>query len=314
MRLFKSKTNKAIGRNPALGQKRPNTPVIRYYRPDAQENTRLPRLDIDKNTKAATSAANSTAKRVFKALLRRSGAVLVLIALLINTTLSSSVAVRVEDTASVIYHETKTYSTEISMLASESIWQRTKMTFRSDSLEKSIRERFPEVDTATVVVPLAGRRLQATLKLSEPLVRYQLPEPAKTGIIGSNGLLLFQADTATVSSRFADLPLLELTDIVVPLGQQALTTDEADLLHLLKQEFDGSDSYRPSVKSIEMSIKKRELIIRFNNTDVYAKMTPEYEAREQVGALVATFKQLDQERKLAADYIDVRVEGRVFIR
>jgi hypothetical protein len=68
------------------------------------------------------------------------------------------------------------------------------------------------------------------------------------------------------------------------------------------------------VQSLEFDVKKREIKVRFKNETYYAKVTPEEEGRLQVGALHKTIQELKEQRTPAAEYIDVRVQDRVFVR
>ena len=89
---------------------------------------------------------------------------------------------------------------------------------------------------------------------------------------------------------------------------------ETELIQTLRNEFDGSSSIRPQVNSILFDVEKREMQVRFNKASYFARVTPERDSREQVGALVATIAQLDEDNDTPNEYIDVRVEGRVFVK
>ena len=83
---------------------------------------------------------------------------------------------------------------------------------------------------------------------------------------------------------------------------------------LLISEFDGSTTYRHKVKSIEFDVQKREIRVRFEGVGYYAKLTPERESRVQVGALVSALRSTGEQGSLPTEYIDVRVDDRVFVK
>jgi hypothetical protein len=237
---------------------------------------------------------------------------LAIIGLLIVNVSLSGVSVRVKG-STYAYRTNDQYQAIVGeILASRPVF-RTKATLSSSSLEEEIKKQLPEVETATAIIPLAGRRLQVLLDVSSPLVRLQTGTN-KLAVVSASGVVTNEDSSEVINSTFAELPSLSMVGITPKVGAQLLTQDESALIKLLSQEFDGSDETRPNVQSLEFDVKKREIKVRFKNETYYAKVTPEEEGRLQVGALHKTIQELKEQRTPAAEYIDVRVQDRVFVR
>lgn len=184
----------------------------------------------------------------------------------------------------------------------------------SSSFETKIKTMFPEVESAVVVTPLAGRRLQVGLELEKPLARLNQALSNSQAVLSYSGTVVLEDDATLINEKFAQIPSISIPNITYSVGDQILTSSEAGLIRLLINEFDGSTPYRHKVKSIEFDVQKREIRVRFESVSYFAKLTPERESRVQVGALVSALKSMTEQSSLPTEYIDVRVDDRVFVK
>lgn len=245
--------------------------------------------------------------------LRWSGLMAIALVIIFNLVLSGvGVKVSPQQTKN-LYRDDKTYVTAAQDVFSSSLLHRTKLTLDSKSVEDSLKKRLPEVENATAVVPLVGLRLQVGLRIAEPLVRVQINSTTQ-GVIAENGVLVLSDDITKTTSKYSNLPLLDIEPAVgSSVGQSLLTSSEVELLTLLKTEFDGSSAKRPKLDTISYAVTKREITARFNAATYYLKCTTaERDAKTQVGSALATIAQLEEQGTPPTEYIDVRVSGRVF--
>ncbi len=244
------------------------------------------------------------------------GFVVVVLVLVANTLLTSARArVVVSGDSAIQLRSQEDYQKSVADAFSTSIFHRSKFLLRPAAFEQYVVDSLPEISHATAVVPLAGTKLQVNLVIPEVIAR--LKHDAAVGIVGSNGVLLAGAVSRDVERAYLELPTLVL-DPAIPVepGERFMTATDIQLVTLLQEEFDGSTTYRPLIKQISYSVVARAITVEFIGTGLQAKLTTERDAREQVGALVATWRQLRRsgsELKVA-EYIDVRVDGRVFVR
>jgi hypothetical protein len=307
MGLFRKKN----GRNPRQSvQNRSSAPVVRYYQKEATDKTA-------KRTERIQKQDNATAKaklaRFIDNLPQRLVFIIIVILLLVNTTMSST-GTRLSDEHNV-YQSSDVYSEGIANIFSDSWRNRTKLTFSSDDFEQKVLSLFPEVSNAVAVVPIAGRELAVTLYFTKPLLRLVDPQEKTIGIVGEQGTFITSDNQLLQNEELQQLPMLRLLESPeFAKGSQLLTSTETDLVRVLLDEFDGTSAARPKVSSILFDVQRREMQVRFEDREFFARLTPERDSREQIGSLVATIQQLSRDNNLPKEYIDVRVDGRVFVK
>jgi len=291
--------------------KKRSIPVTRYYKSSVKPSNSVKNNNAHKKSGEIISILNEFIRKLPQRIF-----LLAIVALLIiNTTVSSNVSVKIQDISNQnTYRPLSDYNDGINQLMNESVLYKSKFTLSSTTLESKIKELFPEVVDATVVVPLTGRKLQVGLRLGNPLIRLRL-KTDKQGIVGENGKLLILTGTNTILESFSTLPSLVVEpNVDFEQGSQVLTSAETSLVSLLLAEFDGSEPYRYAISSITFQVEKREMQVNFEGKSFFAKLTPERGVRGQVGALLATLKNLQEQGALPGSYIDVRVEDRVFVK
>ncbi len=283
---------------------------MRYYNADSVETPakRTKRIQTEKEStfsrRLARVRANLPQKLIFIA---------ILVLLFLNTTMSS-VATRLDDQNNA-YRTAEEYKQGIDDIFNSSFLNKSKLTFRSTSFERDVQAKYPEMSDVVAVVPLAGRELHVNVSFTAPLLRLVDAKGELIGIVGEQGNFIQLSGESSQLNMLMDVPTLQLLESpTFEQGSQLLTSVETELVTTMLSEFDGSGEYRPTVQSILFDVVRREMQVRFIDTGYYARITPERDAREQVGALVATLKQLTEDNDMPTRYIDVRVEGRVFVR
>lgn len=317
LKLRRKNTQPTGRRVSDIGTQESSAPIVRYYRPQQRTTSASNRHDSARSMSDVErpSSQSSALQKSLKGALRVFSQWLILgliLALLVVNITLSGTSIRVKG-SSYPYRTNEQYQAIINEVLDSRTAFQTKATLSSSSLEAEIRKRSPEVDTATAIIPLAGRRLQVILDVASPLVRLQTGS-SKLAVVSSAGIVTHEDASAAINSTFSQLPSLSMVGLTPKVGEQILTQDEAALLQLLTSEFDGSETFRPAVQSLEFDVQKREIKARFKDKQFYAKITPEEEGRLQVGALVKTLKSLTEQSALPSEYVDVRVEDRVFVR
>ncbi len=289
-----------------------SAPKIGYYR-----STRPTQKPVSTSARsAAASNKNSLgvrARAIGSIIGRNLFLIAIVLVILISTTLSSA-SVKVTNTSiEDIYRPVDEYAAGVESVLNESIFRKSKLLVNSTVIERRMREMFPEITEVTVVVPLAGRKLQTGIALDYPMLRL-VAGNSQQGIVGESGQLLLTRDSQTIVSDFPQLVSITIEPMIdFSPGGQVLTSGEVELLSLLLAEFDGSESYRPQPSSIAFKVNTRRLEVSFSDRSYYVVITPETDARPQIGSLVATMKELEEQGTVPTSYIDARVDGRVFV-
>lgn len=309
MGIFKSK--KPPTRNVNFENKS-SAPIMRYYRPPVTSKNQ--RSTTEKSNTNQRNKSSDSHTSIFGLIYKWFGIIIILFLVIANTTISDAIVKINSDSQASMYRSLEEYSEGINNIFASNIKNRSKFTLNSSSFESKIKTQFPEVKTAVVVTPLAGRRLQVGLELEKPLARLNQSLSNSQAVLSESGTVVLEDDATVINEQFAQIPSISIPNITYSVGDQILTSSEAGLIRLLVSEFDGSTPYRHKVKSIEFDVQKREIRVRFEGVGYYAKLTPERESRVQVGALVSTLRSTGEQGSLPTDYIDVRVDDRVFVK
>jgi len=298
-------------------------PTTRYYRSGSgPQNGRTSEgknnQQSNKKQLAPRESAKTTSKleSFLRALPRRVLFIIIVALLLVNTTVSTfdiafnNTANSVDSSAFQKGLEAE-YEAGVQSIFDSSVLYKNKLTLNSQDFELELEQKFPEIESSSVIVPLAGRELRVNIALASPLLRYSSQN--QYGVIVDNGVYVQISEDDYLS--LSTLPVLSLQrDVAVSRGSQVLTSVEVGLLSLAVAELDGSTETRPDVTSVLFDVERREIQLRFDGADYFAKLTPERESRGQIGALVATIADLSSSSSLPETFIDVRVEDRVFIK
>ena len=311
MSIFKSK--KPPARSVKFDRKS-SAPIMRYYRPAVGGNNQRTNTDKTKSKNNFRSAPDGSRTSIFGLIYRWFGIIIIIFLVVANTTVSDAIVKINANNQSDMYRSLEEYSEGINSIFKSSVKNRSKFTLNSTTFEAKIKSEFPEVKGAMVVTPLAGRRLQVGLVLEQPLARLNQSLSNTQAVLSESGTVVLEDDATVINEQFAKIPSLSIPNINYSVGDQILTSSEAGLIKLLVTEFDSSTPYRHKVKSIEFDVQKREIRVRFDGVGYFAKLTPERESRVQVGALVSALKSVSEQGGLPSEYIDVRVDDRVFVK
>ncbi len=213
------------------------------------------------------------------------------------------------------YRNIKEYQLYSEKIMKESIFNRSKLFFKSKKFENNIKQKFPELSSVNAVIPLATRDLTVFIQTSKPTVK--LINGGESGLVDGAGVLVDKGDLSTyINNRNLLNVSFTKPQSNFTVGSKLFTKEEMKLLGLLNNEvpkikLSGIGPMKIGV--IKFNITNRQMEIHLTNTQFYVKINTHDNSREQVGALKATLLQLDREGSLPTKYIDVRVPGRVFV-
>ena len=190
-----------------------------------------------------------------------------------------------------------------------SLINQTKITIDTRKLEDSLKERFPEVQEAAITLPIMGRR---------PIIKLELLAPAliirsagEDYILDANGRAIMPyAQSSSESAQ--NLPIvIDQTDTPIQLGSGVLTSAETrfiiDLIALLAAK-------DISVSSLTLPRVASELHIKIKNQPYYVKFDLLGDVRLQAGTFLAVKRRFDSRGGKPSQYVDVRVEDKVYYK
>lgn len=198
------------------------------------------------------------------------------------------------------------YEQEINRELKSSVFNRSKFTFNEAKITANIKQKFPEIGTVDIGVPLMRHRPVIEVSLAKPSAK--LVTKDSTYILDQEGRALFDQKYAAASLDVNNL--LSINDDSgheIVLGKPALTELQLGFI----REVIGQTSakgYKPA--SFMLSEGGTAVDTRFDGLDYYVKFSFFADARQSSGAFLAI---KDQDIS-ASEYIDLRIPDKAFIK
>jgi hypothetical protein len=297
--MFRKNKQKNESRRPFDGG-RSSAPVFSY---SAQ------RLRTEDNTERVFRELPKTPSGWLKALPIIVSVIVILGSLLYATTLTSTPRIVVlEGSSSKVLRDVDYYEKEFTRIFGESFFNHSKLTINTVVLAHQIEREYPELENVSVTLPLIGRR---------PVVQLKAKQPAFI-LVGKNGSFLIdargQAIARTQDVTITGLGLTIVTDeggLEIEAGKVILPQNHVDFITTLLYQL---KSKQISVQSVTLPPISNEVHVRLQTKQYFIKFNLQGSAIEQAGTLMAIQERLDAEGVTTAEYIDVRVEDRAYIK
>lgn len=187
------------------------------------------------------------------------------------------------------------------------IKNRTKLTFDEKSLVNDLQKQFPEISSVSVELPLFGQK--PTLRLAIAAPSFTLMSKGSNYVISSDGIAI---DSVQRFPSIKGLPALnDQSGFTFKVGQQVLSASEIDFV---EQVLSQSLRAGVPVQSLTLPSKIQELDLRTKDRGYYVKFYLGGNAELQTGQFLAARDKFSREHIEPAEYLDVRVSGRIFYK
>ena len=193
-----------------------------------------------------------------------------------------------------------------------SIFNRSKLFFNANDLEQKLNVKYPEFESIEVVTYPLRKNPVLLINFSQPA--FKVSSNDKIYIVSKSGKAI--ADYSTIDNQAKinelNLPLLiDLTEIDIRLGSQALTSKQADYIREIEFQTKQNDI---KTSKIELAPGGGELRVYYGGADYYVKYNFFEDPRESSGAYLAINEELNKKGQTPKEYIDLRVAERAYIK
>lgn len=210
---------------------------------------------------------------------------------------------------SSLLREKQAYQIEAQKILSKSLLNRSKVTIDTTNFNNQMKLKFPELSEVSVILPLAGRR---------PIVEVTAKHPVlvlKTGytqyLLDSRGTAIMNKAEAIGIDSFKLLAVTDQNTNKVSIGKRALTENDVVFITTVVEQL---SSKQISLDSAELPQIPAELHVRIKGQSYYVKFNLYGDGKVQAGAFLAVKQKLDTDNISPAEYVDVRIEERVFYK
>lgn len=236
--------------------------------------------------------------------------IIIVISVLYLTSLSTSVRiVPFVDSTPNLLRKSEIYADFTNDLLAGSLLNYSKLTLNSDKVADSIKERFPELENVSVIIPISGRR---------PVVHVQPGTPSLLLAVENRVFILDRSGQVLIDAREApagitkDLMLVrDESSLEVMPGSPALTRDSVAFILVVLGQLEAASI---AVESLNLPAAPYELNVRAKGEGYYTKFHMLGDARIQSGALLAVRDKLKADNETPKEYIDVRLEDKVYYK
>lgn len=276
---------------------------------------RSKRADVELNVgRSVAREQTNKSKSGWAFVLQRIGLLVLLIAILASAVNSLSLSTNPKvlpldgDKAGAFLHDTVVYENYATHLLSDSVWNRNKITVNTADVSRKLVEKYPELASASVTVPLLAHR---------PIIYIQPAKPtiimlAKNGsfVVANTGKALLGADNSSALDKYSLPKLNDSTGLKLAVGKQALTTADVNFIQTVITEL-GSKGFK--VASMNLPVAANELDVQLVGQPYLVKFNlASSTARQQAGTFLSMIGYLQKQNVTPGKYVDVRVNGRAY--
>lgn len=202
------------------------------------------------------------------------------------------------------------YQAGASQILSSSFLNRTKVTISTAGFQKKMLERFPELSDASLTLPLTGHRPLVELVPARP-VFVLATQAGQQFVVDARGRAVVETKYVKGLDGLHLKTVVDESKLSVEAGKGILGKNDVDFITTILQQLSAK---KIEVASLSLPAVPSEVRLKLKGVNYYAKFNMLGDAREQAGALIATLDKLKKDSVTPAEYIDVRVEERVYYK
>ena len=216
--------------------------------------------------------------------------------------------VMLNDASHYALHTTVDYQKAVTESLRGSLLNSNKITVNTRSVVQTLRQQFPEIYDASVVLPLVGHRPTVYIELTRPAL--VMHTARKTVVVDSSGRALM-ASTDRTAYDSLKLPILkDESNIQLKVGDVALSSNNVVFIEDVVRQF---ASQSVSIAKLVLPAGKEELDVYPKGVAYHVRFNlHEATSREQAGTFFAVRQQLQKQDRTPKQYIDVRLVGRAY--
>ncbi len=229
--------------------------------------------------------------------------------LLISATLTVEPAVSVLPGQESPYRTNDEYAAGIEKILNDKPSNKTKFTINTGDIEDEIIKAYPEVRVAAVRLPVIGRKPTVLLDIRQPKII--LASNTKNFVLDKTGIAVSEVRLLSSEDK-AGMPIVQdQNNIEFEVGKQALPADTVEFILGAKFQLEQKE-YKISQLTLPTGVN--ELHIHLEGLPYYIKTDTTNDVRQQVGGFLSVKEHLAGNGIAPSEYVDVRVEEKVFYK
>jgi hypothetical protein len=233
----------------------------------------------------------------------------VLICVAYGTTLSTKPRFSIETPASKPLRPIAAYEQAGEKIFNESLWSKNKLTINTQKLTDQLQQEFPELSDVSITLPLMGHRPGVVAIAEQPALLLSTRQGMI--IIGTSGKALAKVTDLPGAGDLVLPTVQDEADLRIETGKGALSAADVTFITTLVKQF---ESQKLSISSLTLPALASELHVRIAGAPYYIKFSLLTDSRVAAGQYFALRKRLEAEKVVPKEYVDSRVEERVYYK
>lgn len=273
-----------------------------------QYSSNRSQTDRTKRSEGEEGEDTQTGLNSLKRYLYRLGLLIILAGAVATSFLTAAPRVTLAD-SSQQFRDVQTYQ-EVSRQAAGGWQSYSKLTVNREKITQELQSKYPEIVRADVSTPLFGRAAVVKVELARPAVILN----AANGkfVLDQRGIALFDLDRVEPGFKTESLAeISDRTEAPVELGKPALTSGQITFITEVKRQ---SEAKQMPVGSIVLTGGGGELHVKHGDLPYIVKYNVYEDGRKSFGTFIATKEHADRSGLKPAEYIDVRIPERAYIK
>lgn len=214
------------------------------------------------------------------------------------------------DPGSVFLRERAIYEEASQKVLESSILNRSKVTIDTAGFDRKMREKFPELSVASVTLPLMGRRPIVELVVVKPAMILSIKND-KTYILDEDGRAIIPVNEAKGIGSLQLPVVADESGDSFKAGEGVLTKQSVTFITTFVNQLSAR---KVKVSTITLPPLASEVQFKVDGQQYYIKASLMTDARQAAGSYLAMKAKLESDKVTPAEYIDVRVDEKVFYK
>lgn len=208
--------------------------------------------------------------------------------------------------SSPAFHSLGDYQTYANQLFGK-LKNRNKITFDEQSITVAIEKKFPEVSSVSTELPLFSER--PTLRITVSQASLKISNNGSNYVVDLNGVIV--APTSQLPGA-KNLPqIIDQSGFEAKLGQPLLNVGAVDFIKSIIAE---TKAAKVPLSTLTLPPVAQELDLRSSDQPYFVKFYMGGDALNQAGQYLAARNHFNQANQKPAQYLDVRVPGKIFYK
>ena len=224
-------------------------------------------------------------------------------------TLNNSVTIKTLGKKTPLLRDQKVYQDAANIILNDSIFNKTKLTISTDKFEDQMKEEFPELGVVSMTIPIMGRSPLVELVSDNP--KLLITSQDGVFVLNQNGKAIARLkDVPGVSSL--NLPTVnDDTNIPIKVGKGVLSTKDVTFITSLIYQLNAKGI---TVSNIKLPKEAAEIRVEVVGQKYFVKFSLMSDPRIAAGQFIAIYNKLRAEQGVVKEYIDARVEEKIFYK